>query len=52
MPITPFKKKMFSIESLGTASKVIGTDSWLEDTLERKRKGKMKELAPSTPYPL
>ena len=27
MAITPVKKKMFSIESLGTASKVIRTDS-------------------------
>ena len=34
---TPVKRKMFSIESLGMASKVISTDSWLEDTLERKR---------------
>ena len=31
---------MFSIESLGMASKVIGIDSWLEDTLDRKRKRK------------
>ena len=31
---------MFSIDSLGTASKVIGTNSWLEDTLDRKRKRK------------
>ena len=31
---------MFSIESLGTTSKVIGTNSWLEDTLEKKRKRK------------
>ena len=40
MVMTLAKKKMFSIESLATASKVIGTDSWLEDTLERKRKRK------------
>ena len=38
--ITPVKRKMFSIDSLGTASKVIGTYSWLEDTLDRKRKRK------------
>ena len=38
MTITLVKKKMFSIESLGTASKVINTNSWLEDNLERKRK--------------
>ena len=38
--VTPAKKKMFSIESLGIASKVIGIYSWLEDTLERKRKRK------------
>lgn len=31
---------MFSIESLGVASKVIGIESWLEDTLEKKRKRK------------
>ena len=36
--MTPAKKKMFNIESLGTTSKVIGTNSWLEDTLGRKRK--------------
>lgn len=30
--------QVISIESLKMASKVIGTDSWLEDTLERKRK--------------
>ena len=34
------KKNFFSIESLGTASKVISTESWLEDTLEKKRKRK------------
>ena len=38
--MTRVKKKMFSIESLGAASKVISTKSWLEDTLERKRKRK------------
>lgn len=43
---TPVKKKMFSIESQGAASKVIGTNSWLEDTLERKRKRK-DESVPS-----
>ena len=37
---TPAKRKNFSIESLGIASKVISTKSWLEDTLERKRKRK------------
>jgi len=37
---TPTKKRMFSIESLGENSKVIGIESWLEDTLERKRKRK------------
>ena len=31
---------MFSIESLGISSKVIGINSCLEDTLERKRKRK------------
>ena len=40
MAMTPTKKNMFSIESLGMTSKVIGIDSWLEDTLERKRKRK------------
>ena len=40
MAVTLVKKKMFSIESLGAASKVIGTESWLENTLERKRKRK------------
>lgn len=43
---TPVKKKMFIIESLGAASKIIGTESWLEDTLERKRKRK-DESVPS-----
>jgi hypothetical protein len=43
---TPMKKKMFSIESLGAASKVIGIESRLEDTLERKRKRK-DESVPS-----
>ena len=38
MVVTLAKKKMFSIESVGTTSKVKGTNSWLEDTLERKRK--------------
>ena len=38
--VTPVKKKIFSIESLGVASNGIGTDSWLEETLERKRKRK------------
>ena len=37
---------MFSIGSLGKASKVIGIDSWLEDTLDRKRK-RRDESAPS-----
>ena len=37
---TQVKRKMFSIESLGTASKVISIESWLEDTLEKKRKRK------------
>ena len=37
---TPAKRKMFSVESLATASKVISTESWLEDTLERKRRRK------------
>ena len=31
---------MFTIESLGTASKVISIESWLKDTLEKKRKRK------------
>ena len=34
------KKKKFSIETLGATSKVISTESWLEDTLERKKKRK------------
>ena len=34
------KRKMFSVESLGTTSKVISIESLLEDTLERKRKKK------------
>lgn len=38
--ITLIKRKMFSIDSLRMASKVIGTESWLEDTLEKKRKRK------------
>ena len=38
--MTQVKKKMFSIESLGTTSKVISKESWLEDTLEKKRKRK------------
>ena len=42
--ITLIKRKMFSIDSLGIASNVI--DSWLEETLERKRKRK-DEGAPS-----
>ena len=41
--VTPVKKKMFSIESLGAASKVISIESWLEDTLERKRKRKRRD---------
>ena len=44
--MTQVKKKMFSIESLGTISKVISTKSWLEDTLEKKRKRK-DESAPT-----
>ena len=36
--ITLAKRNMFSIGSLGTTSKVISTYSWLEDTLDRKRK--------------
>ena len=40
MEVTLVKKKMFSIELLGATSKVISTNSWLEDTLERKRKRK------------
>ena len=42
---TPAKNKMFSIESLGTTSKVISTESWLEDTLDKKRKRK-DEIVP------
>lgn len=38
--VTLIKKKMFSIDSLGMASKVIRIDSYLEDTLEKKRKRK------------
>ena len=41
---TQVKKKMFSIESLGTASKIISTESWLEDTLQRKRKTKYESV--------
>ena len=37
---TQVKRKMFTIESLGTASKIISIESWLEDTLEKKRKRK------------
>ena len=37
---TPAKRKMFSVESLGMASKVISIELWLEDTLERKRRRK------------
>ena len=37
---------MFSIDSLGTSLKVIGIESWLEDTLDRKRNRK-DESAPS-----
>ena len=40
MSVTAAKKKMFTIESLGTTSKVISIESWLEDTLEKKRKRK------------
>ena len=38
--MTQVKKKMFSIEFLGTTSKIISIESWLEDTLEKKRKRK------------
>ena len=38
------KKKMFSIESLRVASKVIGIESWLEDTFKKKRKRKGESL--------
>ena len=44
MAVTLVKKKMFSIESLGATSKVISIESWLEDTLERKRKRKDESL--------
>ena len=37
---TPAKRKMFNVESLGMTSKVISTEAWLEDTLERKRRRK------------
>jgi hypothetical protein len=37
---TPVKRKMFSIDSLGMASQVINMKSWLEDTLERKKRRK------------
>jgi len=46
MVVTPAKKKMFSMESFGTASKVIGTNSWLEDTLEGKRKMRDERTPP------
>jgi len=36
--LTPAKRKMFSIDALGTTSKVIDIDSWLEHTLDRKTK--------------
>ena len=32
------KKKMFSVDVLGTIGKVLGTNSWLESILEQKRK--------------
>ena len=44
MAVTQVKKKMFSIESLGTASQVISIESWLEDTLEKKRKRKDESI--------
>ena len=44
--ITSIKGKMFRFDSLGTTSKVIDTDSLLEDTLDRKRKRK-NEGAPN-----
>ena len=34
------KRKMFGVDTLGTASKVIDIESWLEDTLDQKRKRK------------
>ena len=52
MIVTLAKKKMISIESLGMASKVIGTDSWLEDTLERKRKRKDESTPAKDTIPL
>jgi tellurite resistance-related uncharacterized protein len=38
--LTPVKRKFFSVDTLGTTSKVIDTESWLEDTLDRKKKRK------------
>lgn len=36
--LTLVKKKIFSVDTLSTTSKVIGTESWLENTLDRKGK--------------
>ena len=36
---------MFSVDTLGTTSKVIGNESWLEDTLDKKRKRKEEGVA-------
>lgn len=38
--MTPVKKKIFNIDSLRKTSKVNCIESWLEDTLERKKKRK------------
>ena len=42
--MTPFRRKMFSVDTLGTLSQVIGIETWLEDTLDRKRKRKEEGL--------
>ena len=36
--LTPVKRKIFSVYTLWTMPKVIGTKSWLENTLDRKKK--------------
>lgn len=36
---------MFSVDTLATTSKVIGIESWLKDTLDKKRKRKEDRVA-------
>lgn len=40
MTLSPVKRKMFNVDMLQAASKVFNIKSWLEDTLDRKRKRK------------